>query len=205
MQNTKTDEAQPEQSSFDQAGYMQQQIFLLEDTVMTMSMAVTTISRAVQRWEKLILPMMAAFILLAAYGFYLIYNLTADISKISRSVATMTQVVDVNMQQISRELTQVRGHMDGITDEMRAMRQDMSQMNQQMVQMNYHIAQMNANTGRMGADLGDLNRNISGPMGTMNNWVPWNMMGGRRANASSTQPPSTYPQPYYMPAPETTH
>lgn len=179
------------------ASYMQQQIFLLEDTVMTMSMAVTTISKAIHRWERAIMPMALAFILLASYGFYLIYNLTYDIGMMSNNMAQMTLSVGKNMDIVADELGHVRHNMDQITAEVTTMKQEIVQIGQTMYTMNDSIGRMSEHTQRMGADLWDLNRNISGPMSTVNNWAPWGMMGGRKEPTPPMPPqPSYYTAPY---------
>lgn len=191
--------------------YMQQQVFLLEDTVMTMSMAVTTISTAMRRWEKVLLPMMGGFILLAAYGFYLIYHLTYDIGMMSNNMAQMTMSVDKNMTVIAQELKEIRKEVNTMTGEIVTMDNHMLQINQTMLTMNESmtkindsVAQMAISTNRMGTDLWDLNRSISGPMSTVNNIAPWRMMGGRKEPPPPPQavPPSSYPYYYGIPAPQ---
>jgi len=163
------------------ANYMQQQVFLLEDTVMTMSMAVTTISQGIRRWEKVIFPMMMAFIVLAGYGFFLIYHLAYDIGMMSNNMAQMTMTVDKNMNIIAQELRVIQKEMKTMTGEIVSMDDHLANMNTSMSHIGY-------STERMGTDLWDLNRSISGPMSTVNNMAPWRMMGGRK------EPPP--PQPY---------
>lgn len=163
------------------AAYMQQQIFLLEDTVMTMSMAVTTISQGIRRWEKVIFPMMMGFIILAGYGFFLIYHLTYDIGMMSNNMAQMTMTVDKNMNIIAQELRVIQKEMKTMTSEIVSIDDRLSHINDSMSHIGY-------STERMGTDLWDLNRSISGPMSTINNVAPWRMLGGRK------EPPP--PQPY---------
>jgi uncharacterized protein YoxC len=190
---------------------MQQQVFLLEDTVMTMSMAVTTISTAMRRWEKVLLPMMTGFILLASYGFYLIYNLTYDIGMMSNNMAQMTIAVDKNMNIIAQELrgiqTQVKtmtGEIVTIDDHLTQMNDSVAQMNSSMTEIDTGVREMAQSTNRMGTDLWDLNRSISGPMSAVNKWAPWSSMGGRKEPPPPAQavPPSSYPYYYGIPAPQ---
>jgi hypothetical protein len=186
------------------ANYMQQQIFLLEDTVMTMSMAVTTISQAMRRWEKILLPMMAGFILLAGYGFYLIYHLTYDIGMMSNNMAQMTMTVDKNMTVIAQELRGIQKEVRTMTGEVVTIDDHLTQMNDSMLRINENMNQMVISTNRMGTDLWDLNRSISGPMSTINNIAPWRMMGGRKEPPPPPQavPQSSYPYYYGLPAPQ---
>jgi len=192
--------------------YMQKQVYLLEDTVMTMSMAVTTISSAMRRWEKVLLPMMVSFIVLASYGFYLIYHLTYDIGMMSNNMAQMTITVDRNMTVIAQELKGMRTEVNTMTGEIVTMNNQIQKINETMLHMdgtmthlNDSVAQMAVSTNRMGTDLWDLNRSISGPMSTMNNVAPWRMMGGRKEPPPPPQavPPSSYPYYYGIPAPQT--
>ncbi len=192
--------------------YMQKQVFLLEDTVMSMSMAVTTISSAMSRWEKVLLPMMTGFILLASYGFYLIYHLTYDIGMMSNNMAQMTQSVDRNMTEITHELKGMRQEVSTMTGEIVLMNRQiveinntMNKMNETMSKIDASVAQMAMSTNRMGTDLWDLNRSISGPMSTVNNIAPWRMMGGRKEPPPPPQavPPSSYPYYYGIPAQQT--
>jgi hypothetical protein len=178
--------------------HLTHQVFLLEDTVMTLSMAVTTISRALARWERVILPMMLGFILLAAYGFYLIFNLVYDIGMISNNVAQMTMTVDRNMGAITDELkdmkkdvAQMSGSVHGMHQEMIKITHEISQMNKSIQQVGTYVGHIDYSAEKMSGDLWDLNRNISGPMSTMNNVMPWRMMGGRSE--------STPPKNYYLP------
>jgi uncharacterized protein YoxC len=192
--------------------YMQKQVFLLEDTVLTMSMAVTTISSAMRRWEKVLLPMMAGFIVLAGYGFYLIYHLTYDIGMMSNNMAQMTMTVDRNMTVIAQEIRGIQKEVKIMTDEVVTMddhilkiNETMLHMNESMSKINDSVAQMAMSTSRMGTDLWDLNRSISGPMSTINNVAPWRMLGGRKEPPPPPQavPPSSYPYYYGIPAPQT--
>ncbi len=47
---------------------------------------VQSFQQSTQRWEIIVYPALFAFIVLAAYGFFLIYNLTGNMSTIARSM-----------------------------------------------------------------------------------------------------------------------
>jgi hypothetical protein len=181
--------------------HVQQQVFLLEDTVMTMSMAVTSISQAMRRWEKVLLPMMVGFILLASYGFYLIYHLTYDIGIMTNNMAQIAITVDKNMTIIAQELRGIQKQMDIVTQEVVSMDDHLSRINDTMTSMNTGMSQIAMSTNRMGTDLWDLNRSISGPMSAMNKWAHWSAMGGRKEPPPPPQAvhPSVYQQLYGMP------
>jgi hypothetical protein len=169
-------------------------------------MAVTTISRALARWERVILPMMLGFILLAGYGFYLIFNLVYDIGMISNNVAQMTMTVDRNMIAITDELKDMKKDVSNMSSSVHGMHQEMIKINQEISQVNKSVQQLDAHVGRidysaerMSGDLGNLNRNISAPMSTLNNVVPWRMMGGRSDSVSQRYYVPQQVSPYFNP------
>lgn len=136
-----------------------------------------------RRWELIVYPALFAFIVLASYGFYLIFSLTKDISFISRSVDKnmgiiaqrmdhMTKNIDVmtvnvehmsiNMRNISRNITTVSETMG-----------TMEPMLTNMSSMNRSLRTMTIATTQMRNDLGSMNHNVSRPMTFMNSFMPW--------------------------------
>jgi hypothetical protein len=61
-----------------------------------------------RRWELIVYPSLFAFIILAAYGFYLIYSLTNDVRFLALSV-------DRNMSTVANEMQRMSEDMDGLT------------------------------------------------------------------------------------------
>jgi len=51
-----------------------------------MEQFVRSFQQSARRWEIVVYPAMFAFALLAAYGFFLIYSLTSDMTKMARSI-----------------------------------------------------------------------------------------------------------------------
>jgi len=137
---------------------LQQQVFLLEDTIMTMSLAVTTISRSSARWEKVVFPFMAGFLILAAYGFFLVYNLTKDIHSMSENMVQLRVSVDHNMTSLAKDVS--------------GLNQQVTHMNQRLEHMDQSMSQVAYSTYRMGEDINKMAR----PAASMNNMVPWSMM-----------------------------
>jgi len=145
-----------------------------------LSNAFTASSR---RWELIVYPSLFAFILLALYGFYLIYSLTQDVSRVADNMETVTtRLVAVTahmgvmnehmgaisgdmgamtreMTSISREVSSESKAMDEMVISMRGMNHSMTVMTGSMDQMRYHIAVMNTNVSR--------------PMSFMNSFMPW--------------------------------
>ncbi|HES76617.1 MAG TPA: hypothetical protein ENO09_06375 [bacterium] len=125
-----------------------------------------------RRWEVIIYPALFAFVILAAYGFFLVYSLTRDVERLAADVGRMADAVAPSMVSMS--------------DNMGAMNRDIHQMNINMAGMATAIHHMNAS-------LWDMNRNISPPMDAFNSMMPW----GNSAPIVNAPPPMMpmYPQP----------
>lgn len=119
-------------------------------------------SESARRWEMVVYPTLFAFILLAAYGFYLIYSLTSDAHKMSENMAQITEsmkIMTVEMQSVSRNMVVMSQLMDNQS-------RSMNQMASSMHNMQYSVA-------RMGYDFSIMNQNVSRPMSVMNSFMPW--------------------------------
>jgi len=115
-----------------------------------------------KRWETIVYPSLFAFILLAAYGFYLIYNLTTDVSKVAKnmdSIATNMQLVAQNMDAVSRNMV--------------VMTQTVDSQSASMNEMTVHMRHMSVSMGQMRYDLSIMNNSVSRPMQFMNTFMPW--------------------------------
>jgi hypothetical protein len=115
-----------------------------------------------RRWELIVYPSLFAFILLAAYGFYLIYSLTADVHR----------VVD-NMESITANMQKVAINMQSVSTNMVVMTQTVADQSTSMREMVINMRQMNSSIGRMRYDLAVMNNSVSRPMSFMNSFMPW--------------------------------
>ena len=129
----------------------------------------TAFSASARRWELIVYPSLAAFILLAAYGFFLIYSLTQDVSRVATSMENITQ----NMNQVSVNMDHISKNMVIMTQVVDSQSIAMGQMVASMQQMNHNMKLMNASMGRMGYDMAVMNQNVSRPMSFMNSFMPW--------------------------------
>ena len=131
----------------------------LEHSLETLSTAFTASAR---RWEAIVYPSLFAFILLAAYGFYLIYNLTNDVKRVADNmdaIVTNMEDISVNMRVMSNNMVVMTQTLEGQSAAMREMTFYMGNINQSMVRMRYDIAVMN--------------NSVSRPMQFMNTFLPW--------------------------------
>lgn len=115
-----------------------------------------------RRWEMVVYPALFAFIILAAYGFFLIYSLTKDISRVAD-----------DMNQITKNMQQVALHVDSISENMTVMTQTMDNQLVSLNEMTYQVRGMNGSINQMRYDFSVLNNSVSRPMSFMNTFMPW--------------------------------
>ena len=129
-----------------------------------------------RRWELIVYPSLFAFIILAAYGFYLVFSLAKDVHYLAISVDSNMTVLASNMQSISDNMVQMSNDMRGITSSVNAMEvhaRSLEPMLSNMQSMNESIRSMTFTTAVMRDDLGGMNRSIGRPMSFMNGMMPW--------------------------------
>ncbi len=167
-----------------------------------------TFDNSARRWEMVVYPSLFAFVLLAGYGFFLIYRLTHDISTLSQSVTRMAVIVSDAMPRMTKDLNSMTGSIDNMTGDIGGMTTEISSMSTQMnsltpmskniQSMTHNIGSMNQSVYGMQRDMHGMNRTVSsGPFGMMNDIMPF---------SSSTNVPSPVaPRPvwpsYNNPAP----
>jgi hypothetical protein len=114
---------------------------------------------------------MTAFVVLAIYGYYLIYQLTDDAARM-----TVT--------------------MDRMADSMVQMQATMQPMGQNMMVMTQSLMNMTESVNRIQNSAGHMDRSFSGPMNAFNRMMPFSNGGGDRAIYPATPfVPPTYTAP----------
>ena len=111
-----------------------------------------------RRWEMIVYPSMLAFIILAAYGFFLIYSLTKDVHYVVQ-----------DMHKITASMDRMVVNMDVISKNMVVMTQTVDTQSASMREMVYHVRGMNMSMNQMRYDMS----NVSRPMSFMNDFLPW--------------------------------
>ena len=146
-----------------------------------------------RRWELIVYPSMIAFILLASYGFYLIYNLTHDISDVAKSVREMTVSVTEDLGEISGKMTRIAdatAYMQPMSQDIRALSGNIQEMNTSVSHMQYNMWQ--------------LNRNVSAPFNMADKMMPFGSSRPYGRSNSRIIPPLHPRQPNaYNPHPAT--
>jgi hypothetical protein len=139
-----------------------------------------TFEASARRWELVVYPSLFAFIILAAYGFYLIYSLTTD-------VATLAQSVDhnmaINMRTMAYNISELSENISIMTGEIEDMADSIDHIDRKLDTMEPMLANIAAMNGTMQVLAGEvdqirhdfmiINQSISRPMGFMNSFMPW--------------------------------
>jgi methyl-accepting chemotaxis protein len=136
-----------------------------------------------RRWELIVYPSLFAFIILAAYGFYLVYNLARDVHYLAISVDTNMTTLAGNMQNVSENMSQLTANVRAMTVTMDSIDNKITTLEPMLANldsMDGAIQSMTAATQTMGratqymqADMGRLSYSVGRPMSVMNAFIPW--------------------------------
>ena len=129
-----------------------------------------------RRWELIVYPSLFAFIILAAYGFYLVFSLARDVHYLAISVDSNMTVLASNMQAVSENMSQLTGNVRTMTTHMDSINQKVATLEPMLTNMDSmdrSMQSMTMATHRMRDDMSLMNRNISRPMSFMNSFMPW--------------------------------
>jgi len=129
-----------------------------------------------RRWELIVYPSLFAFILLAAYGFYLVFSLAKDIHYLAKTVDSSMTVVASNMRSVSDNVAQMSANVRTMAVSVDSISRDVGTLEPiltSMRSMDQAIRTMTLTTGNMRDDMAVMNRNISRPMSFVNSFVPW--------------------------------
>ncbi len=139
----------------------QSQILQLDNACMVR--LADTFENSAKRWELVVYPSMIAFIVLAVYGFYLIYSLSRDVHNLSLTVIALTESVDNNLTRMSTSVTAMDHTMTKLNNNIGRISTNVETMTVNLATMTYNTNSMAGSTQRMQRDIS----NISSPMGFM--------------------------------------
>ena len=142
-----------------------------------------------RRWELVIYPAMLAFVVLAGYGFFLIYSLSKDISTLARGmdpemgkhlshISESVIYLSENVRTMTRRVYHMSESVETMADRMVSLEHlepmliNMQGMNASMGGMNQNMSNMNMSMDAMRYDMGDMSHSMR-PMGRMNSIMPW--------------------------------
>jgi uncharacterized protein YoxC len=129
-----------------------------------------------RRWELIVYPSLFAFIILAAYGFYLVFSLAKDVHYLAISVDSNMTVLASNMQSVSDNMGQ-------LTANVRTMAVSVESMNNKVGTLEPMLANISSMdqtmksimfaTHHIGTDMAIMNSSVSRPMSFFNSVMPW--------------------------------
>ena len=146
------------------------------DSMDRLSLAFETSAR---RWELIVYPTLFAFILLAAYGFYLVFSLAKDVNFLAKSVDSNMSLMSSNIITMTDSVSQLSANVRTMAVSVDAMAQDvraLEPMLTSMDSMEESIKAMTVSTHYIQRDMRAMNHNIhdaSRPMTMWNNFIPW--------------------------------
>jgi uncharacterized protein YoxC len=136
-----------------------------------------------RRWELIVYPSLFAFIILAAYGFYLIYNLAKDVHYLAISVDTNMTTLSGNMQNVSENMSQLTANIRAMTVTMDSIDQkvatlepmlaNLDSMDGAIQSMTHATHTMGRATQNMQVDMSRMNHSFGRPMSFVNSFIPW--------------------------------
>ena len=144
------------------------------------SYAIDRLSQAFEtsakRWELIVYPSLFAFIILAAYGFYLVFSLAKDVHYLAISVDSNMTVLASNMQSVADNMGQISANVRTMSVSVESMSRDVSTLEPMLTSMetmDKSIQAMTHTTFNMRNDMAVMNRSISRPMSFFNSFMPW--------------------------------
>ncbi len=147
--------------------------------VLAMERFAECFERSARRWEIVVYPAMFAFVLLAGYGFYLIYSLTTDIHIMAQR---FDPEMAVNMHQMARSIDELAASIDQMASDMRTMTVAMEEMNVKMTDlapMREHMAAMDqsmraitVSIDQMRVVASSVGYQVGRPMSMFNSFLP---------------------------------
>lgn len=133
-----------------------------------------------RRWELIVYPSLFAFIILAAYGFYLVFSLAKDVHYLAISVDSNMTVLASNMQSVSDNMGQLTANVRTMTVSMDSISRDVSTLEPMLTnieKMDQSMQSMTYATHHIRNDMALMNRNIGNgitrPMSFFNTFMPW--------------------------------
>lgn len=158
----------------------------LNDSAIVGNQSIDRLSAAFEssarRWELIIYPSLFAFIILAAYGFYLVFSLAKDVKYLAISVDTNMTALVSNMQSMSKNMGQLTDNvrtmtvsLDSINHKvgtLEPMLANMSSMDDAIQTMTVATQSMTVATHNIQRDMTHMNHNIARPVHFMSRFMP---------------------------------
>lgn len=140
-----------------------------------MEQFVKSFQQSTRRWEVVVYPALFAFVVLAGYGFFLIYSLTGDMSSMARSmdpkmgehmesmsksIVTLSKQIEVMSQQI-QVMTYTMTNISDKLDTLPIMLQHVGKMDNSMANMVISISHMDNMMTQMDQSMTHMDKSIA--------------------------------------------
>ena len=154
-----------------------------------MEQFVSSFQQSTRRWEIIVYPAMFAFVILAGYGFFLIYSLTSDMSamahsmdsemgehmeSMTKSIVTLSEQVQIMSGQIvimARTMNEISGKLDTLppmlqhvnimANSITNMKHSLSHIDKMMLRMDMSMTSMKTSISKMDKSIGSMDISIS--------------------------------------------
>ncbi len=127
-----------------------------------------TFESSAKRWELIVYPSLVAFIILAIYGFYLVYTLSRDVHNLSLTITTLTISVDKNMNELTDTVRTMDHTMVKMGNNIGHMDDNIRSMTQNMATMTHNTNAMAASSYYIQRDF----RDVARPMSVFSDFIP---------------------------------
>ena len=134
-----------------------------QDMAACMDKFANTFEASARRWELVVYPSLLAFIVLAAYGFFLIYTLTNDVSRLANSMETVVTA----MSEVATDMNTVSRHVTRISDNLGNIAVDVNDESVTMKHMVNHMGNINKTMGVMTVPIYHMRNDMSNMTYTM--------------------------------------
>lgn len=153
--------------------------------------------RSSRRWEKMVFPALIAFILLAGYGFFLVYSVTRDMAIIAQTIdvdfredvthirndisdmVAQVEYMQETMAAISvkmdplQEMPPLVAEIKHLDDTISVISDSVSNMDRSVVSMNRSMGNLDESMFYMGRDVDDMNDTMGSPTKMFSRMMPW--------------------------------
>lgn len=127
---------------------------------------------------------MSGFVLLAIYGFFLVYQLTGDVHRAVDQTELMTQ----QMQAMTRIMANMHESVAVMGSDIKSMKTNINTMNSSMADLSGNMKHMTNTVALMQHSASNLDQSIGPVMGTFNRMMPFGMTGNNYNGAPAYAP-----------------
>lgn len=155
----------------------------------TMEKFISSFERSSKRWEMVVYPALIAFVILAAYGFYLIYSLTHDMRMIANSIdnnmgihieslANNMDGMREDVGEMTQQIASMTGYVETMSTRMESLQTlepmlaEIKQLDVSIARLDTSVANMSVTTDLMRHDMRVMTHNIAKPMSMINRFIP---------------------------------